>query len=165
MPFRWSTTSTPIGDLLLVATQDGLARVAFGCEDFDAVLRALQDGSGEHAAQHDAPEAEAQLAEYFAGERRQFDIALEWRLATGFRGTVQRALCGIDYGRTQSYSELARRLGNPKAVRAVGSGCATNPLPIVVPCHRVLRSDGSLGGYRGGLSIKQHLLDLEAAHV
>ena len=165
MPFRWTTTSTPIGELLLVATHEGLVRVAFECEDFEAVLRPLQERSGESVKQHSSPEVETQLAEYFAGVRRTFDIALDWQLATGFRGQVQRALCGIGYGCTESYTELAHRLGNPKAVRAVGSGCATNPLPIVAPCHRVLRSDGSLGGYRGGLGIKQHLLNVEAAHA
>lgn len=123
MPFRWSTTSTPIGDLLLVATQDGLARVAFECEDFDAVLRALQDGSGEHAAQHDAPEAEAQLAEYFAGERRQFDIALDWRLATGFRGRCSVRCAALTTGaRSLTQSSRAdwgirRRCGRGQRVR------------------------------------------------
>lgn len=161
MPLSWTTTSTPIGELLLVVGHAGLIRVAFECEDFDAVLRSLREKSGERIEPGNASGADTQLAEYFAGERREFDIVLDWRLTTGFRGDVQRALTDIPYGETESYRDIARRLGNPGAVRAVGSGCATNPLPIVVPCHRVLRSDGSLGGYRSGLDAKRYLLELE----
>lgn len=111
------------------------------------------------------PWAQRQIDEYFHGKRREFDMPIDWSLTIGFRGQVQRALTAIDYGQTESYGEVARRLGNPGAVRAVGSACATNPLPIVVPCHRVLRSDGSLGGYRGGTEAKQILLELEAERV
>lgn len=104
-----------------------------------------------------------QLDEYFAGARHEFDLALDWRLSAGFRRQVLDHLTRIDYGRTESYAEVAAGAGNPKAVRAVGTACATNPLVIVVPCHRVVRSDGAPGGYAGGAAAKQALLALEAA--
>jgi len=107
--------------------------------------------------------AATELDEYFTGTRRTFDVALDFALSSGFRQVVQRYLSHIDFGHTQSYREVAESVGSPKAVRAVGSACATNPLPVVVPCHRVLRSDGSLGGYLGGLDAKTTLLTLERA--
>ena len=103
------------------------------------------------------------MDEYFAGRRRVFDVPLDYTLSSGFRQVVQRYLPHIGYGHTQSYKEVAECVGNPKAVRAVGTACATNPLPVVVPCHRVLRTDGSLGGYIGGLDVKHALLTLENA--
>ncbi|WP_288832451.1 methylated-DNA--[protein]-cysteine S-methyltransferase [uncultured Corynebacterium sp.] len=148
----WSTLATPIGELVLVHSELGLARVAFETE---GVAR-----EGEEAAY---PEAEKQLGEYFAGRRREFDLPLDWRFSSGFRREAQRALLEIPYGETRSYAQVARSAGRPRAVRAVGTACATNPLPIVVPCHRVLRSDGSLGGYRGGPEAKRWLLELECA--
>ncbi|MGH3426270.1 MAG: methylated-DNA--[protein]-cysteine S-methyltransferase, partial [Mycobacteriales bacterium] len=102
-----------------------------------------------------------ELEQYFAGQRTGFDLPLDFSLSSGFRGTVQRYLSQIGYGRTQSYRQVAEIIGNPRAVRAVGTACATNPLPVVVPCHRVLRSDGTLGGYAGGLEAKATLLTLE----
>jgi len=104
-----------------------------------------------------------EIEEYFAGRRSQFDVALDFRLSQGFRRNVLGRLCEIGYGQTASYAAVAAAAGNPKAVRAVGSACATNPLPIVVPCHRVVRSDGSIGQYAGGLEAKRTLLALEAA--
>jgi methylated-DNA-[protein]-cysteine S-methyltransferase len=101
------------------------------------------------------------LEEYFAGRRRSFDLPLDHALSSGFRAQVQRLLPGIGYGRTRTYKEVAELAGNPRAVRAVGTACATNPLPLVVPCHRVLRSDGGLGGYLGGTEAKEALLALE----
>ena len=102
-----------------------------------------------------------QLEEYFAGRRRRFDLPLDLRLAHGFRRQVLEELQDVAYGTTVSYSDLARAAGSPRAVRAVGSACATNPIPIVIPCHRVLRHDGSLGGYGGGVEVKRALLELE----
>ncbi len=107
--------------------------------------------------------AARELGEYFAGRRRAFDLPLDWRLSAGFRRTVLRHLPEIGYGHTASYAAIAQLAGNPKAVRAVGSACATNPMPVVVPCHRVVRSDGSMGGYLGGADAKRTLLTLEAA--
>lgn len=107
--------------------------------------------------------ATEQIRQYLDGERRDFDLQLDPALATGFRGEVQRHLENVEYGRTATYKELAGQLGRPGAVRAVGTACATNPLPLVWPCHRVLRTDGGLGGYRGGLEAKRRLLAMEAA--
>lgn len=109
--------------------------------------------------------ATEQIAQYFAGERKAFDVPLNLDGVTEFRAEVLRALMEVPYGETTTYGELARAVGRPKAVRAVGSACATNPLPILIPCHRVLRSDGALGGYRGGTEAKRFLLALESIDV
>jgi methylated-DNA-[protein]-cysteine S-methyltransferase len=104
-----------------------------------------------------------ELDEYFAHGRREFDVPLDWQLSSGFRSTVLHHLPEIEYGHTATYRAVAELAGNPKAVRAVGSACATNPIPVVVPCHRVVRADGTMGGYRGGLDAKRLLLAMEAA--
>ena len=96
-------------------------------------------------------------------ELTEFDLPLDWRLTDGFRKKVQRAIARIPYGKTRSYTEIARSAGNERAVRAAGTACGSNPLPIVVPCHRVLRSGGALGGYGGGLPMKEALLRLEGS--
>ena len=159
----YRTFDSPLGPLLLAATDAGLVRVAFELEDFDAVLESIAAKVSPRVLQ--APRRldgiAVQLDEYFSGARHMFDVPLDYALSSGFRNTVQRYLRRIDYGRTQSYKQVAERVGNPNAVRAVGTACATNPLPVVVPCHRVLRSDGSLGGYIGGLDAKRTLLALE----
>ena len=139
MSLSWTTIDSPVGELLLVASPAGVVRIAFEREDFGGVRRDVEKRTGKKADQGGLGQAEEQLAEYFAGQRREFDLPLDWRLSSGFRAQVQCALTGIAYGETQTYAQLAQRVGNPNAVRAVGSGCATNPLPIVVPCHRVLR--------------------------
>ena len=105
--------------------------------------------------------AASKVAEYFAGTRRAFDVPLDRRLSSGFRAAVLAHLAEIGYGHTESYAQVAAAAGNARAVRAVGSACATNPLPVVVPCHRVVRSDGSWGGYVGGPDAKRALLTLE----
>lgn len=154
---------SPVGQLLLAATDRGLVRVAFAAEGFDAVLTRIADAISPRilAAPRRLDHAAREVDEYFDGTRRTFDLALDDSLSTGFRQQVQRFLPQIAYGSTVSYKDIAERVGNPNAVRAVGSACATNPLPIVVPCHRVLRSDGSPGGYVGGLEAKAVLLRLE----
>ncbi len=161
----YCTTDTPIGPLLLAATDAGLVRVAFASEGHDAVLAALAERISPRVLRHRAPldGVVRQLDEYFAGARRRFDVALDWRLATEFRATVLRHLSDIAYGDTASYATVAQLAGRPRAVRAVGTACATNPLPVIVPCHRVVRADGSTGGYRGGPDAKRALLRLEAA--
>jgi methylated-DNA-[protein]-cysteine S-methyltransferase len=162
----YRTVDTPVGPLLLAATEQGLVRVAYPNHGHDAVLQALADRISPrvlHAPARLDPVAR-QLDDYFAGRRRRFDVPLDWRLSTGFRSTVLHHLAtDVDYGRTASYAALAALAGNPRAVRAVGSACATNPLPVVVPCHRVVRSDGAIGNYAGGVEAKRTLLDLEAA--
>src|SRR5215207_1733893 len=159
------TIDSPVGALLLAATQLGLVRVAYQREGHDAVLQALASRISPRilAAPRRLDDVARQLDEYFAGRRTAFDVALDRRLSAGFRRTVLDHLAAISYGHTESYAEVAAATGHPGAVRAVGSACATNPLPVVVPCHRVVRSDGSLGGYLGGLDVKRTLLELEAA--
>jgi methylated-DNA-[protein]-cysteine S-methyltransferase len=165
LDIAYRTVDSPVGPLLLAATDLGLVRVAYASEDHDDVLQALADRISplilNAPARLDSTARE--LDEYFAGSRRTFDLALDWRLSAGFRRTVLHHLPEIGYGHTASYAAVAQLAGNPKAVRAVGSACATNPLPIVVPCHRVVRSDGGMGGYLGGIEAKRTLLTLEAA--
>jgi len=161
----YRTVDTPVGTLLLAATEEGLVRVAYDREDHDAVLAKLADLVSPRILRAPArlDPAARQLAEYFDGGRRRFELPLDFRLSRGFRRAVLAHLPEIGYGRTESYAQVAAAAGSPKAVRAVGTACATNPLPVVVPCHRVVRSDGSYGGYVGGPDAKRTLLTLEAA--
>ena len=147
---------TPIGTLLVAGDAEALRFISFPVNG-----RAAAPKPGWRSALK-GPVAEAvrQLHEYFAGRRSAFDLPLA-PAGTAFQRTVWRALQEIPYGATISYGELARRVGNPKASRAVGSANGKNPLPIVIPCHRVIASDGGLGGFGGGLPTKQGLLDLE----
>jgi methylated-DNA-[protein]-cysteine S-methyltransferase len=160
----YRTVDSPIGTLLLAATPTGLVRVAFESEGFDTVLQHLADDLSPRVLE--APRrldgAARQLHEYFAGRRSDLDVPIDLSLSRGFRRTVLSYLSRIGFGRTASYAEVAAAVANPRAVRAVGTACATNPLPLVLPCHRVIRSDGRAGSYRGGPEAKQHLLDLEA---
>lgn len=156
---------SPVGPLLVAATERGLVRVAYANEDHDAVLQNLSERISPRVlkapARLDAVSRE--LGEYFDRRRQRFDVSLDWQLSAGFRSIVLQHLREIGYGHTASYSTVAQLTGNPKAVRAVGTACATNPLPVVVPCHRVVRADGSMGGYLGGVDAKRTLLTLEAA--
>jgi methylated-DNA-[protein]-cysteine S-methyltransferase len=156
---------SPVGSLLVAATELGLVRVGYAVEGHDTVLQQLANRVSPRIllapARLDGVARE--LDEYFAGARRGFDVSLDWRLSGGFRSVVLHHLPEIAYGHTASYAAVAELAGNPKAVRAVGSACATNPLPVVVPCHRVVRSDGAMGGYLGGVEAKRTLLTLEAA--
>jgi methylated-DNA-[protein]-cysteine S-methyltransferase len=165
LDIAYTTIDSPVGPLLLAATDAGLIRVAYASQDHDAVLQALADRVSARIlsapARLAAPARE--LDEYFAGRRQAFDLALDWRLSAGFRREVLSNLPGIGYGRTASYAAVAGLAGNPKAVRAAATACATNPLPIVVPCHRVVYSDGRTGNYIGGPDAKRTLLTLEAA--
>lgn len=160
----YRTVDSPIGSLLLAATPVGLVRVAFALEDHDAVLQRLAAAVSPRilAAPARLDPAARELEEYFAGRRSGFDLALDHTLSRGFRLTVLRHLRNISYGHTESYATVAAAAGNAKAVRAVGTACATNPIPVVVPCHRVVRSDGVIGQYLGGVAAKRALLDLEA---
>ena len=155
---------SPIGPLLLAATPEGLVRVAFGGEDHDVVLAHLATDISPRILRtpRRLDGAATQLDEYFSGRRRAFDVPIDFQLAHGFRRTVLTHLRDIAYGETASYAMVAAASGSPNAVRAVGSACANNPLPLVVPCHRVVRSDGSIGQYRGGTEAKQALLAMEA---
>jgi methylated-DNA-[protein]-cysteine S-methyltransferase len=149
---------TPIGELLLAGDNDGLSMIGF------------PKGSMRREPEPDwifnekqLAEARRQLREYFAGERREFDLPVQLS-GTEFQVSVLRALQQIPYGETVSYGEIARRIGRPRAVRAVGAANGRNPLPIVVPCHRVIGSTGDLTGFGGGLDTKEALLRLEAEH-
>lgn len=160
----YRTVDSPVGRLLVCTTTVGIVRIAFDVEGLDTVLDRLAAVISPRIIE--APDAldtaAGQLDEYFRGERRSFDLPLDRRLSRGFQRTVLEHLPEIGYGATESYASVARASGSPKAVRAVGTACATNPLPVVVPCHRVVRSDGAPGNYRGGMAAKQTLLALEA---
>ncbi|GAA3744113.1 methylated-DNA--[protein]-cysteine S-methyltransferase [Leifsonia bigeumensis] len=161
----YRTIDSPVGPLLIASTERGIVRVAYAIEDHEAVLESLAERLSPRILRAPArlDAAAGELDEYFAGRRTSFDLPLDLSLSKGFRREVLEHLRAIGYGRTETYTEVAVAAGSPRAVRAVGSACATNPLPVIVPCHRVLRSDGSLGGYLGGLDAKRALLDLEAA--
>jgi methylated-DNA-[protein]-cysteine S-methyltransferase len=159
---------SPLGTLLLGATAEGLVRVGLPNEGEEAVLDELARRISPRvlgAARAPLTEARRELDEYFAGRRRTFDVPLDWRLATGFRRAVLRAAARIPYGRTASYGALSAEAGSPAAFRAAGTALAHNPLPILVPCHRVLPAGGGLGGYRGGAAAKAQLLALEGADI
>jgi methylated-DNA-[protein]-cysteine S-methyltransferase len=161
----YTTIDSPVGMLLLAATPKGLVRVAYEVEDHDRVLDTLSQRISPRVlrAPRRLDAAARELDEYFSGERRAFGLPLDLSLSSGFRQLVQRHLPEIGYGQTRTYGQVAELVGNPRAVRAVGTACATNPLPVVVPCHRVLRADGTPGGYVGGPAAKKALLSLEAA--
>lgn len=168
LDIAYRTLPTPVGTLLLAATDRGLLRVAYDSARHGghaAVLTELAERVSPRVleAPHRLGGAVRQIEEYFEGRRTRFDLDLDLRLAKGFRREVIAQLPHIGYGATRSYAEVAAAAGSPRAVRAVGTACATNPLPVVVPCHRVVRSDGSAGQYVGGADAKKVLLGLEAA--
>jgi methylated-DNA-[protein]-cysteine S-methyltransferase len=161
----YRTIDSPVGTLLLAATTVGLVRVAYDIEDHDAVLARLAGSVSPRVLRAPArlDAVARQLEEYFGKRRTTFEVPVDLRLAEGFRRSVIEHLRGIGYGHRESYAAVAAAVGNPRAVRAVGTACARNPLPVVIPCHRVVRSDGSTGQYAGGTAAKSVLLDLEAA--
>lgn len=163
LDLAYRTVESPVGTLLLAATEQGLVRLAFESEGHERILEQLAQKISPRVLRdvRRLDPLARQLDEYFGGQRHIFNVPMDLRLSTDFRRRVQLELGEIAYGQTLSYAQVAERLGNPKAVRAVGTACATNPLPIVLPCHRVLRADGSLGGYLGGLEAKRRLLALE----
>lgn len=158
---------TPIGQLNLAATSHGLVRIGFGYmeakEDMMAELAELSCSLGQGDPVW-LEEPVSQLREYFEGRLHRFDLALDWRLSHGFYRQVLDALMTVDYGTTVSYGELARMAGSSRAARAVGTAMSTNPIPLVVPCHRVVRGDGSVGEYGGRPEVKTWLIDHERAH-
>lgn len=161
----YRTMDTPVGQLLIAATSRGVVRIAFELQSTDDVLQDLADRVSPRVLLAPArlDEVAAQIDEYFTGGRRAFDIPLDWQLATGFkRLALDHLRSTLGYGQTASYGLVAERIGHPRAARAVGTACAGNPLPIVVPCHRVVRSDRRAGQYVGGAGTKLALLALEA---
>jgi len=164
----YATVDSPFGPLLVANTRKGLVKISFplvydGEETLEELASRISPRVLEAPAQLD--DVRRQLDLYFEGRLHEFDLALDWRLTGGFRRRAQRAISRIPYGRTRSYTEIARSAGNERAVRAAGTACGANPIPIVVPCHRVLRSGGGLGGYGGGLPMKEALLRLEGVAV
>jgi methylated-DNA-[protein]-cysteine S-methyltransferase len=161
----YRTVDSPFGSFVLAATEAGLVRLGFELEGHDVVLGRLAEQISPRVLHLPArlDNAARQLDEYFAGRREVFDLALDLRLASGFRRAVLEHLLEIPYGATESYATVARGAGNPAAVRAAGTACGKNPIPVVVPCHRVVRSDDSIGQYGGGTPMKRALLDLERA--
>ncbi|HEY4779734.1 MAG TPA: methylated-DNA--[protein]-cysteine S-methyltransferase [Solirubrobacterales bacterium] len=161
----YTTADSPFGTLLLATTPKGLVRVGLPNQDADELLAELATRVSprvlEAPAQLDAARRELDL--YFEGKLTEFDLPLDWQLSRDFRRRVLRAIARIPYGETRNYTQMATSAGNERAVRAAGTACGTNPIPLVVPCHRVLRSGGALGGYGGGLDRKQFLLELEGA--
>jgi methylated-DNA-[protein]-cysteine S-methyltransferase len=160
----YTSMDSPFGTLLLATTPRGLVRVGLPNQDADELLTDLAARVSPRVLEAPAPldRARTQLDLYFEGRLTEFDLPLDWRLSRDFRRRVLRAIDRIPYGQTRTYTEMARRAGNERAVRAAGSACGSNPIPVVVPCHRVLRTSGALGGYGGGLPMKQELLRLES---
>lgn len=159
----WSMTDSPLGPLMVFVTPRGLLRVAYPDEGLDEQLAEVAERVSPRIleAPERTDEARRQLDDYFAGRRHRFDLALDWRLVRGFTGRVLRATARIPFGSVSSYRDVAAEAGSPNAYRAAGNALGSNPIPIVVPCHRVLHSGGGLGGYTGGLDRKRFLLGLE----
>jgi methylated-DNA-[protein]-cysteine S-methyltransferase len=159
----YATVDSPFGTLLVAATRRGLVRLAYPDEPFDEALEELADRVSprvlESPASLDA--LRRQLDEYFEGQRHRFDTKIDWRLTKGFTTKVLQATARVPFGSVTTYREVAGRAGNDRAYRAAGNALGSNPIPIVVPCHRVLHTGGGLGGYTGGLSRKEFLLRLE----
>lgn len=156
---KW--VDTPVGRLRLVASRDGLAAILW---DNDRPGRVRLDIAGEAEDHPILLEAEKQLGEYFGGRRKAFDMTLDFT-GTAFQKKVWAALLAIPFGETRSYGEIARQIGSPRAVRAVGAANGRNPISIIAPCHRVVGSGGSLTGFAGGLDVKARLLRMEGAEV
>ena len=159
----YATADSPFGTLLLARTPQGLVRLGLPGEDPDALLADLAGRISPRVLEAPArlDEERRELDDYFAGRRHAFELLIDWQLSNGFLLRARQGIAAIPYGETRTYTDLARGAGNERAVRAAGSACSRNPIPLVVPCHRVLRSDGSLGGYAGGLAMKEELLKME----
>jgi methylated-DNA-[protein]-cysteine S-methyltransferase len=161
----YGSVDSPFGPLLLAATKRGVVRLAFPEENVDLVLDALAQRVSPRIVESSAPleRARRELDEYFAGQRRSFEMTLDWTLIGAFGRRVLRAAWAIPYGGVLSYAEVAAEAGSPRGSRAAGNALGSNPIPIVIPCHRVLRKGGALGGYAGGLERKRWLLELEGS--
>ena len=159
----YAEVDSPIGVLLLAATDHGLVRVGFPSEDHDALLQDMATRLSPRVLEAPArlDPVRRELDEYFEGKRHDFSTPLDFSLSHGFRQRVLKAIAAIPFGEVRTYKEMATAAGNAAAVRAAGSACGSNPIPLIVPCHRVLRTGGGLGGYGGGLDLKRRLLTLE----
>jgi len=159
----YGTHDSPLGPLTIFVTPRGLVRLSYPSEPVEEQLDELAAVISPRvmAAPERTDEVRRQLDAYFGGTRHRFDLAIDWRLLSGFRADVLRATARIPFGAVSSYRAIATAAGSPNAYRAAGTALGSNPLPIVVPCHRVLHSGGGLGGYAGGLERKRFLLRLE----
>jgi methylated-DNA-[protein]-cysteine S-methyltransferase len=159
----FDVVDTPIGELLVAASDRGLAAISFETDDERVDRLARIAGPRVLRSPRSVDTARRELDEYFGGRRRSFDLALDLRALPPFTVSVLDQLARVPYGETTTYGELARRVGHPRAARAVGTVMNRNRIPIVLPCHRVVGSTGELTGYAGGLDVKQTLLELEGA--
>lgn len=163
LDIAYASADSPFGTLLLARTPQGLVRLGLPSEDVDATLWELAERISPRILE--APdrfdEERRELEDYFEGRRRGFELPIDWQLSQGFMLRARQGIAAIPYGETRTYSDLARGAGNERAVRAAGSACSRNPIPLVVPCHRVVRSDGSFGLYAGGVEMKKRLLEME----
>jgi methylated-DNA-[protein]-cysteine S-methyltransferase len=161
----YASYDSPLGRLTVIVTPRGLVRLSYPGEPVESQLDELADRISPRIleAPRRIDDVRRQLDAYFAGHRRSFEVPIDWRLVRGFAGRVLRATARIPFGETSSYREVAAAAGSPNAYRAAGNALGSNPVPIVVPCHRVLHAGGGLGGYTGGLDRKRYLLTLEGA--
>jgi len=159
----YANVDSPFGTLLVATTPHGIVKLSLPNYDPGEALEELAERVSPRVLESPArlDQARRELDLYFEGRLSAFDLPVDWRLTDGFRGRVQRAIARIPYGQTRTYTDMARSAGNERAVRAAGTACGSNPIPILVPCHRVLRSGGGLGGYGGGLPMKEALLKME----
>ncbi len=159
----YGTVDSPLGELLVAVTEAGLVRLSWVADGTGPVLEMLARTVSPRVleAPSRTDRVRRQLDEYFAGRRRRFDVEVDWRLTAGFGRAILQATAAIPCGEVRTYSQMAADAGSPRAARAAGNALGANPIPIVVPCHRVVRAGGHLGGYTGGLDRKRHLLRLE----
>jgi methylated-DNA-[protein]-cysteine S-methyltransferase len=161
----YATADSPFGPLTVAATPRGLVRVAYADREPEVVLSELAARISPRVLESPArlDDVRRELDDYFEGRRERFELAIDWALARGFGLRVLQATARIGYGEVATYRSVAERAGSPRAVRAAGNALGANPMPVVVPCHRVVRTGGGLGGYTGGLERKEFLLRLEGA--
>ena len=162
----YATLDSPVGELVVAATDRGLVRIGLPGEPLDSVLSQLADGVSPRVLSYPRrlDEARRELDQYFAGRREHFELAVDWRLShPGFYRRVLRETAKVPFGEMITYGQAAKRAGSPRAFRAAGTALGANPVPIVVPCHRVLRTGGDIGNYGGGPEMKRFLLELENA--
>jgi methylated-DNA-[protein]-cysteine S-methyltransferase len=168
----YGSVESPLGELLVAVTPRGLLRISYDPSRNDAVLEQISERVSPRVLEDPArlDEVRRELDEYFEGRRRQFDLRLDWSLTKGFVQKILRATAALDYGQLATYKQMAEAAGSPRATRAAGNALGSNPIPIVVPCHRIVRTGGKVGGYGGSLGpyiggpgIKERLLALEGA--
>jgi methylated-DNA-[protein]-cysteine S-methyltransferase len=161
----YAETDSPIGELIIFVTPRGLLRVKYADEPIEGVLAEVAARVSPRIlrAPSRTDDARRELDAYFALRRRDFDLPIDWSLVRGFAAGILRQTARIPFGKVRSYGQVAAQAGSPRAARAAGNALGSNPIPIVVPCHRVLHADGGLGGYSGGLDRKRYLLALEGS--